>query len=267
MTRLFLSIALHAYALAAVAYLVHLVRQMSALALVGRLAVAAGLALHGAALLIQVTEQGGMTVGMSQGLSLLAFLLLAIFLAIDLIYRRAVIGAFVTPLALAVLLPAFMVPSADGPILEAVRRPLLPVHVAIAILGVATFAVAAGVGLMYVLMERQVKLKRFGLLFARLPPLQVLDELNRALVLLGFIALSITLCTGALFDSQGGSWQWEPKRVATVIGWTVFAVLLSARFFAGWRGKRVAVVTMAGFGILLISFLSSYDPSALAGLR
>ena len=263
MTRHLLSIAIHAYGFAAVVYLVYLVRQSPFLAALGRLAVAVGLCVHGAALLTQVVDQGGMPVGMSQGLSLFAFLLLAIFLGIDLIYRRPVIGAFVTPLALAVLLPAFLVPSPDGPIPAAVRRPLLPVHVSIAILGVATFALAAGVALMYVLMERQVKLKQFGLLFSRLPPLQVLDELNRWLVLVGFIALSITLATGALL----GSWQWDSTRLATVIGWSMFAVLLSARFFAGWRGKRVAVVTMAGFGILLISFFSSYDPASLGGLR
>jgi ABC-type uncharacterized transport system permease subunit len=267
MTRQLLSFAIHAYGLAAVVYLVHLVRQIPALAVLGRLAVAVGLCVHGAALLTQVMDQGGMPVGISQGLSLLAFLLLAIFLAIDLIYRRPVIGAFVTPIALAVLLPVFLVPGTDGQIPEAVRRPLLPVHVSIAILGVATFAVAAGVALMYVLMERQVKMKQFGLLFARLPPLQVLDELNRWLVLVGFIALSITLATGALFDTMGGTWHWDAKRLATVIGWAVFAVLLGARFFAGWRGKRVAVATMAGFGILLISFFSSYDPTSLGGLR
>src|SRR5919197_3313387 len=159
MTRHLLSIAIHAYGFAAVVYLVHLVRQSPFLAVLGRLAVAVGLCVHGAALLTQVVDQGGMPVGMSQGLSLLAFLLLAIFLVIDLVYRRPVIGAFVTPIALAVLLPAFLLRTASGPLPEALRRPLLPVHVAIAILGVATFAVAAGVGLMYLLMERQVKLK------------------------------------------------------------------------------------------------------------
>lgn len=266
MTRTLLSIATHVYGLAAIIYLAHLVRQTAWFAISGRVLLGGGLALHGASLLFQVSEQGGMPVGMSQGLSLFAFLLLAIFLGIDLVYRRPVIGAFVTPLALAVLVPAFIIPTAVSPLSEELRRPLLPVHVAIAILGVATFAVAAGVALMYLLMERQVKEKHFGLLFARLPPLQLLDELNRWLVLLGFIALSFTLATGAFFDSAGGGWQWEPKRVATVLGWGLFAVVLNARFFAGWRGKRVALVTMAGFAILLVSFLAAY-PSGLGGLR
>lgn len=267
MTRLLLSIATHAYGLAAVMYLVYLVRQMKPLPVLGRLSIAAGLVVHGAALVTQVSEQGGMTVGMSQGLSLLSFLLLAIFLAVDLIYRRPVIGAFVTPIALAVLVPAFILPVVGGPLPEAVRRPLLPLHIAIAILGVAAFAVAAGVGVMYVLMERQVKNKKFGLLFSRLPPLQVLDEINRWLVVIGFVALSVTLATGALFDSALGSFQIDPKRVATVVGWGLFAVVLNARYFAGWRGKRVAFVTMAGFCILLVSFFSSYNVGPLGGVH
>src|SRR5688500_17891001 len=105
MTRTLLSIACHVYGLAAIVYLAHLVRQVKGLAITGRVVLAAGLACHGAALATQVTSQGGMPVGMSQGLSLLSFLLLLLFLAIDLVYRRPVIGAFVTPLALAVLVP------------------------------------------------------------------------------------------------------------------------------------------------------------------
>lgn len=266
MTRSLLSIACHLYGVAACVYLAHLVRQARGLAITGRVVLAMGLSLHGAALATQVTSQGGMPVGMSQGLSLLAFLLLALFFVIDLVYRRPVIGAFVTPLALAVLVPAFLVPSTEGPLPEALWRPMLPVHIGIAILGVAAFAVAAGVGVMYVLMERQVKGKRFGLLFSRLPPLRVLDELNRILVVLGFIALSITLATGALFDSANG-WQWDPKRIATLIGWSIFAVLVGARFLAGWRGRRVALVTITGFCILLVSFLTSYDPGRVGGVQ
>jgi ABC-type uncharacterized transport system permease subunit len=267
MIRSLLSIACHAYGAAAVVYLVYLVRQSRVLALTGRSLVAFGLLLHGATLIMLLDGQGGVPQGMGQGLSVVAFLLLSIFLIIDVGYRRPVFGAFVTPLALMVLVPAFLV-SSEVPMLSAeLRGPLLPVHVAIALLGLASFAVAAGVGGMYLLMERQVKGKRFGLLFSRLPPLQLLDELNRRLVLFGFIALSITLATGAFFvtGASGLEWQWAPKEVTTVVAWVVFAALLQARFFAGWQGKRVAVLTMAGFGILIVSFLSAFDPAAISG--
>jgi ABC-type uncharacterized transport system permease subunit len=114
---------------------------------------------------------------------------------------------------------------------------------------------------MYLLMERQVKGKRFGLLFSRLPSLEFLDTLNRQLVVVGFIALSVTLVTGAFFSSAapGFFWTWTSKQIATLVAWAVFAALVGARSFGGWRGRRVALLTMTGFGLLLVSFLSSYD--------
>ncbi|MGA9526308.1 MAG: cytochrome c biogenesis protein CcsA [Myxococcaceae bacterium] len=263
-----LSIAIHAYGFAAVVYLIHLARQASFLAILGRAAVGAGLLLHGAALVGAFTAQGGMPSGLSHGLSLLCFLLLAIFLGIDIAYRKPVIGAFVTPIALAVLVPAFIVPSPEGTLPAVVRGPLMSVHIGIAILGMAAFAVAAGIAVMYLLMERQVKAKRFGLLFSRLPPLQMLDRLNRWLVVVGFIALSFTVVSGAFFSplSPAGFFV-DSKVIVSLVGWAVFGGLLHARHFAGWQGKRAAVLTLSGFCIVLASFLSSYDLSQLGGAR
>lgn len=260
MTRTLLSSACHVYGLAAVVYLAFLVRQWKPLATAGRVIVGAGLALHAVSLAMLLSEQGGAPRDLSGGLSTLAFLLLAIFFVLDLLYRMPVAGAFLLPAALAVLVPSFMVGTGSG-FSESVRRPLLPLHISVALLGIAAFAAAAGVAVMYLLMERQVKGKKFGLLFSRLPSLHFLDELNQKLVVAGFIALSITLVTGAFFVSgaSGFFWAWQPKEIATVVAWLVFASLLNARVFAGWQGKRVAVLTMAGFCILLVSFVSSYN--------
>ncbi len=263
-----LSIAIHAYGFAAVVYLIHLVRQSRALAVLGRVAVVGGLLVHAAALVGAFLQQGGMPSGLSYGLSLLCFLLLAIFVVIDVAYRRAVIGAFVTPIALAALVPAVMVPGPGSPLPVSLREPLMPVHISIAILGMAAFAVAAGVAVMYLLMERQVKAKQFGLLFSRLPPLSMLDQLNRWLVLVGFIALSFTVATGAFFSplSPAGFFV-DSKVIVSLVGWAVFGGILHARAFAGWQGKRVALLTLSGFCIVLASFLSSYDLSQLGGAR
>ena len=260
MNHALVSLACHAYVVAALVYLAYLVRQSDALATAGRVLVGTGLALHGVALFGLFGAQGGRPVGVAQGFSTFAFLLLAIFLVVDVRYRKPVIGAFITPLAVAVLLPGLLLDG--GQVLSPdVQRPLLPVHITIALLGMAASAVAAGVAVMYLLMERQVKGKRFGLLFSRLPSLEFLDTLNRRLVVLGFIALSVTLITGAFFSSAapGFVWTWQSKQIATLVAWGVFAALVSARSFGGWRGRRVALLTMTGFGLLLVSFLSSYD--------
>jgi ABC-type uncharacterized transport system permease subunit len=260
MSEALLSVACHAYGLAAVLYLVHLIRQWRALPIIGRGLVAVGLGLHGVALGMALSEHGGLPAGLGEGLSAVALLLLAIFLALDVRYRTPVLGAFLTPIALAVLVPGLLLHGAGSPLPPGVRRPLLPLHVTIALLGIAAFAVAAGIALMYLLMERQVKGKRFGLLFSRLPSLEFLDELNRRLVVGGFILLSVTLVTGAFFANGTGGvfWQWEAKEIATLIAWIIFAAVLSARSFAGWQGRRVAFITMAGFCFLLVSLVTSY---------
>ncbi|MDY7225221.1 cytochrome C assembly family protein [Hyalangium rubrum] len=269
MSQSLVSLACHAYAFAALVYLAYLVRQWHALALAGRVLVGGGLALHGLSLFSLMGAQGGMPVGAAQGFSALAFLLLALGLVLDLLYRKPVIGAFITPLAVAVLLPGLLLHGGQAPLSSSMRQPLLPLHISIALLGMAAFAVAAGVGVMYLLMERQVKGKRFGLLFSRLPSLEFLDTLNRRLVVWGFIALSITLATGAFFvvgSSHGFSWMLDAKVLATFVAWGLFAALAGARVLIGWRGRRVALLTMMGFGLVLVSFLSSYN-STIGGGR
>jgi ABC-type uncharacterized transport system permease subunit len=106
-----------------------------------------------------------------------------------------------------------------------------------------------------------VKGKRFGPFFKRVPSLELLDDLNRRLVTWGFIALSLTLLTGAWVQSRmRPDSGWSPAELAVVVAWIAFGVLLQARIVAGWRGRRVALLTMAGFGVLVVSFVSRYGP-------
>jgi ABC-type uncharacterized transport system permease subunit len=262
MNETLVSLACHAYGFAALVYLTYLARQWTALAVIGRGLVGVGLALHGVALFSMLGAQGGMPVGAAQGFSTLAFLLLVMGLVLDLRYRKPVINAFISPLAVTALVPGLLLQASQPPLTPALRQPLLPLHITIALVGMAALAVAAGVGVMYLLMERQVKGKQFGLLFSRLPSLEFLDRLNNRLVVAGFIALSITLATGAFFiagSSQGLTWMMDAKVLATLVAWGLFAGLAGARILVGWRGRRVALLTMAGFALVLVSFLSSYD--------
>jgi ABC-type uncharacterized transport system permease subunit len=255
-SRTFFSLAFHAYTLGAFAYVAYLVRPLRPLAWTARISTALGLALQGLALLWLLKAQHGLLQGPGQGIAAVAFLVLCIYLAVDFAYGVPVMGAFLAPLALAVWAPGLVWQRAASPLQAG--QPLLPLHISIALLGVAAFAVAAGVGAVYLVMERQMKGKQFGLLFARLPSLQTLDDLNRRLVLAGFIALSLTLVTGAFFARAPPVWAWQSKEVGAVIAWIVFAAVLNARIFAGWRGRRVAWLTMAGFCIVLGCLFSSY---------
>jgi ABC-type uncharacterized transport system permease subunit len=255
--------AFHAYAVGAVLYLLQLARASKVLVVSARLTVGLGWLAHGAALAHSLFAAAGLLLGLRQGLSGLGFLLMGIALFVDLRYRAPVLGSFLVPAALLVLTPSLLSAGVLSPATG--KTPLLPVHIAVALLGMAAFGVAAAVACLYLLLERQVKSKHFGLLFSRLPSLQFLDELNRQLVLVGFIALSVTAVTGALFARGAGFWAWDLKGVVTLLAWAVFAGLLNARIFAGWRGRRVALLTVGGFGAVTLIFFTSYLPFMAGG--
>ena len=141
---------------------------------------------------------------------------------------------------------------------------MLVAHIGVALTGLAVFGVATGVAIAFLLLERQMKGKRFGVLFERLPSLEMLDGLNRRLVVWGFLALSLTLVSGLWVASRSdGVRTFQAVEITTAVAWLVFAALLQARLLAGWRGRRVAWLTMAGFGLLVISFVSTYGPGGV----
>src|SRR4030067_377771 len=74
----------------------------------------------------------------------------------------------------------------DGAILHPALSPSwLPIHVLLLLVGDAVFAVAFGAGIMCLLQEKQVKRKKMGALFKRLPSLDVLDDVNYRCLTIG----------------------------------------------------------------------------------
>jgi len=82
-----------------------------------------------------------------------------------------------------------------------------------------------------------------------LPPARVLDELSYRFVMLGFPIWSFGVICGAIWGEHawGRYWGWDPKETFAFITWVIFAIYLHARVTYGWREKRAAMITAAGF--------------------
>jgi ABC-type transport system involved in cytochrome c biogenesis permease subunit len=254
-----LRIAAALYACAAVAYVVYFARPRHARAA----SVGGGLLLfaflvHAVAIGLGCREYGGTEFfSLRGGLAFVAFLAAGAYLVLQRYYRLPTIGAFVTPLVLVVLLPAvFGEPGHPGLVPETVRRPSLTLHIVSALLGIAFFAIASGVALMYLLQEREVKGKRFGVLFLRLPSLDVLDRMNQRLVRAGFVVFTVALITGALVASRvwKTAWEWDPQQVRSLVVWVLYGGLVQLRH-TGWHGRRYAVLTLLGFVLVIGSMV------------
>ncbi len=261
LSRLCFVLAFHAYGLGAIAYVTLLSGRRKGLVWTARVLTAVGWLLQGAGLALLLSGQGWRPHGFAESLSILAFLLVALFLTIELRTQAPVLGAFLAPAAVAVWLPALWIPPGSAPSSVGPWKPMLVAHIGVALAGLAVFAVATAVAVAFLLLERQVKGKRFGVLYERIPSLEFLDGLNRALVMWGFVALSLTLVTGLWVASRSeGVRTFQAVELTTAVAWLVFAGLLQARVLAGWRGRRVAWLTMAGFGLLVLSFVGTYGP-------
>jgi ABC-type transport system involved in cytochrome c biogenesis permease subunit len=282
MSLALLRLAAALYLAAAAGYVFYFARPRHAVAArVGAWFLTGAFVVHMAAIGFGCKEFGGLEwFTLRGGFVLMAWLIAGAYLLVQRFYHLPTVGAFVTPLALLVLTPTlFGEGGAPGVAPETVRHPTLTLHVMSATLGVAIFAVAFGVALMYLLQEREVKGKRFGALFSRLPSLQALDLLTQRLVRAGFVVFTVALLAGTVTASAvwKSAWSWDPQQVSSLVIWLLYGGMVQLRH-AGWHGRRYALLTMVGFALVMGSMVSlkvipgvtlhagSYAPAAQPGI-
>jgi len=162
--------------------------------------------------------------------------------------RLAVLGAFVMPVALLMLLGAGLGDDVAR-VSDGARAALLPVHVSVNVLGIAAFTLAFAVAIAYIIQERMLRRRQLGGVFKRLPALDVLDSLGLRLVTIGFPLFTIGVLTGTMWTVRLGGNPIAPTTAQgfALLAWAFFGAVLFARAAAGWRGRRAAIGTVLGF--------------------
>lgn len=257
MNGLLLSVALALYLLTTATFMAQVMTGHDALRRVAHVLLAAAFAAHAASLAVRAIVMGYEVVATFQDeLSFIACIMVGLYLVLALRANMTVVGALVTPLAFLFSLSSHAFDT-TGQLPPQLQNLWLPAHVAPAVLGYAVFGIAFCLSLIYLLQEKQLKAKRKGDLFRRLPSLETLDDLNYRFVTWGFALFTIGLITGSLLAKQtwGELWSWEPVQVLSLITWLLYAALLHART-VGWRGRKAATFTILGFLVVVVSFLS-----------
>jgi ABC-type uncharacterized transport system permease subunit len=193
--------------------------------------------------------------GLPFALSLSSLFACAVFLALRRRYRIDVTGAIVAPLALAFLLTSSLVMTSQPH--SQYRRALLRLHVATNLLGDALFMLAFAAAVAYLLQESRLKQKKLGGVFRKLPSLEALDSAEHRFLLAGFPLLTAGILTGVYWahDAEITGTAGTVRAVLGYATWLLFAAVLALRAGAGWRGRRAAYGTIAGFGFALLVLL------------
>lgn len=254
------------YGVASGLYLLHLVRGSRAIERAAHLGLGASVISHVVFLALEVADgRQGPFVDLHGTLAMLSLGVVGAFLLAVIRYPITILGAFITPVTLLLFLGSGLVRGV-AEVTPAVRNALLPVHVAMNVIGVAAFAVAFVASLAYVMQERMLRQKRLGGVFHRLPSLDVLDALAFRSVTIGFPLLTAGVVSGALWivRANSGVPTFSSTQTLGLITWVVFATVLVLRVAAGWRGRRAALGTIMGFACAM-AVLAGYVVQARAG--
>jgi len=246
------------YLLATLAYSAFVIFLKDLFSRIAVIILSVGFAFHTLALVTRYVEAGYTPVtNLHESLSFFAWMIVGVLLIVHLKYKVNVLGSFLTPIALILMLFAFALPKEILPLAPVLRSFWHPFHVVFAFLGNAIFALGFCCGVMYLIQERQLKSKKMGAITKRLPALEILDDLNYQSLTFGFPLLTLGIVTGAIWAEYawGRYWNWDPKETWSLITWFFYAAMLHQRLTVGWRGRKAAIMAIVGFFSALFTFL------------
>jgi ABC-type transport system involved in cytochrome c biogenesis permease subunit len=254
------------YAIAFVAYAWHFSRRDP---LVGRTATTlliGGVLAHTFVIGMQTMEAGHIPIaGATSAISTFVWLLALSYLYTEMTTDERSMGVFILPLIVLLQTIPALRPSIEDPA-PVLRSPLFAVHVSSLLFAYASFALAAVIGITYVLQFKEIKAKHLGFLYSRLPSLQVLDSMNQRAIVIGWIFLTVGIVVGVVWAAQARAYAagdprvqamslQDPKIFAALLSWVVYSFELFAARRIGWGGRRAAYLSAFGFAIVLLNLV------------
>lgn len=224
-----------------------------------------GFLLHTVALLVRWKHSYDLGIGhvplanLYESLSFFAWAVLLMYLLLEWRTKNRSLGGFAIPIAFLLLAYASIAPGVTDriqPLVPALQSNWLTVHVLTCFLGYASFAMAFALGIMSLFLRPDEAAGERGF-FRLIPPADKIDELLYQSVVLGFVLLSLGIMTGSVWAhyAWGSYWSWDPKETWSLITWIVYALMLHIRSVRGWRGRRMAVLSLIGFASVLFTYL------------
>lgn len=252
---------LAAYLIAAIHSILAFVNKRRSLQRVAQWSMAAGFVLHTAALITDWALDGHYPLfGTRETLSFLAWALVAGYGLVLYKYRAQAVGAFTMPLICILTFSALLLnrdPSASRAAFSTTW--LFPIHTTMLVFAYAAFFIVFMASVMYLLQERELKLKTFSAFFHRLPSLSTINEIATHAAAIGLTLLTLGLVAGMFWNwsLHGQMWRNDPKEIFAVLTWLLYFILALYRSSANWRGRRAAWLGVVGFVLVLCTFLAA----------
>ncbi|WP_426321448.1 c-type cytochrome biogenesis protein CcsB [Microbacterium sp. E-13] len=203
-------------------------------------------------------------------------LIVAVYLGVLFRYDLRFLGTFITGLVVVLLGGTAIWFYTDiVPLMDPLKSVWLVIHVFVASLSTALFALAFGLSVLQLMQARRetrvaaaarageeaaaaasVTVKTGPGFLRTLPSSEALESLAYRFAILGFIFWTFTLIAGSIWanDAWGRYWGFDTKEVWTFVIWVLYAGYIHARATRGWRGSRSAWLSIIGFTAVIFNF-------------
>lgn len=212
-------------------------------------------ALHGAALYHTMLTAQGWNFGFSNAASLVAGLVAFLLMLAAITKPVENLGIVILPLAGVALVFEHFFPGSH--MLAPNEASELKIHILLSVLAYSLLSIAAVQAVLLDIQDRHLHNQHPGGFIRALPPLQTMETLLFQIIGLGFILLSLSLVSGAIFLEDIFAQHLAHKTVLSIIAWFVFATLLWGRRVFGWRGRTAIRWTISGFVVLMLAYFGS----------
>ena len=175
----------------------------------------------------------------------LGLLTAAAFLLIALRYRTLMLGLFALPMAFLLAMPSALGPDRYTFSSPLVRGGWIAVHVSTLLAADIALVFSLIASLLYLLQERRLKDKEAPGFFAWMPPLDTMDRIAQATLVIGFLCMTLGLFAGSLIAQErvGAVYFEDPKVLLSFGMWLIYVFLLLIRQSKGLRGRRAVYVS------------------------
>lgn len=192
-------------------------------------------------------------------LTFIALSIAVVYYVVELVERDRRSGVFVFFLA-------FLSQYASSIVLayanteDVVREGHSHIHSVAAIFAYTALALAAIYGALYLVGRRNLKQHHLGLLFDRLPPLELLGRASRYGIIVGFIFMTFSLATGVLIFGRADpsthaemlSWKVISNIVLGTVAWLICGVAVFGKVVRKWSDARISLIAILGFAAAMV---------------
>ncbi len=193
--------------------------------------------------------------GVFEAATVLALSISLVYLYIEVRLKEKSTGFFILIMVFSLqLVSSAFIDYVDN-IPEILNNPLFIFHTSTAIIGYTGLAISALYSLMYLLLFKQIKTSRFGILYDRLPSLAVLDEMNHKSIRVGLFFLTVAVILGFFWSKQvfGTFLNFDFKVLITLFTWLFYFGGVFSNKFLVVSGKKAAMMSLLGFFLILVS--------------